>query len=67
MQLFLVGVQMDDGKLDHIRVFSSTTWALKYGRSHGNASRYATVEVDFGVTPPQPKGQNNGQEEKQEG
>ncbi len=59
MKMFLVGIIQDNGKLDHIRSFQSWTWAQKYGKSAGDAARYAVVDADFSTTPP--KVEDDGQ------
>ena len=55
MHLHLVGILQDNGSLDHVRVFSNETWAIKYGRDAGDAARYAELEVEFNQTPPAAK------------
>jgi hypothetical protein len=47
MKLILVGIQSDDGTVRDMRVYESTTWALKYGKAAGDAARWATVDVEF--------------------
>jgi hypothetical protein len=55
MKLILVGIEQDNGKLDHLRVYENPTWALKYAKDAGTAARFAEVDVVFNTTPPAPR------------
>lgn len=54
-KVYLVGSMGDDGKVRHIKGYTNVTWALKNGKALGSAARYAIVEGEFSVAPPEPR------------